>query len=588
MTYAYLSFKNAEDRNIAIKKKFTIRQGKTDKGLFISNPTAQRNICNNCGNPNHIRAGYPGLATVKPKASQQQVAASTVFATMTHWSSSLLLEQLVFPTYNKIAREVDEILAAQILRHQSDIDMLTDQLTNTGTTQTPEDHADLLDLDMEMDRLHQSTSLTADPPPPFSETSNTSWKLVLTKNQKKKLKKQEKRAEKAKFLQEVTSLNSLTASPDSTLDSHKPILSQPPPHTFADAKRSDKSDDKIITLIMKKRKNESSTGDNNIIITGYQPEENDKNFTLNLVVYDIPAKWTNYQLLSELNKWRKVVFVSTRVQKKYQTAKKFQAAITNIPEDMTIESLFPEGTSSSFINENNLQSFKIVREQDGSRILIGYFATWDALSRRRQPKALGSGSKSSSFKKAGSSLMITRSNRTPLGSHKLQINNKYENNTNSSNLAQSQNSSGRSTSFNTTKGSLVNEPGRCAAPTPLKLKKKKKVKNAWKEKSKSIAQNTKKSYAQIVAGKPKTTHQQNNNSKNVNNGKTPNVNNNNLNSFNNKAKEMTKQNTIHAPHLSTKNHLMKKSQNDSQVSQAQQQYLNSLVDKLVKQLENGK
>ncbi|GES77107.1 hypothetical protein RCL_jg25992.t1 [Rhizophagus clarus] len=131
----------------------------------------------------------PGLATVKPKASQQQVVASTVLATVAHWSSSLLLEQLVFPTYDKIAREVDEILEAQTLRHQSDIDMLTDQLTNTGTVQTPEDHADLPDLDMEMDRPHQSTSSTADPPPPSSETSNTSWKPVLTKNQKKKLKK---------------------------------------------------------------------------------------------------------------------------------------------------------------------------------------------------------------------------------------------------------------------------------------------------------------------------------------------------------------------------------------------------------------
>ncbi|GBB98976.1 hypothetical protein RclHR1_33810001 [Rhizophagus clarus] len=188
----------------------------------------------------------PGLSKVKSKASQQQVVASTVIATLANWFFSILLEQLVFPTYDKIALEVEE---------------------------------------------------------------------------KKKLKKQEKRAEKDKFLQEVTSLNSLTASPDSTLDSHKPTLSQPPLNTSANAKRSDKSDDKIATLTTKKCKNESSTGDNNVIITGYQPEKNDKNLTLNLVVYNIPAKWTNYQLLSKLNKWGKVVSVSTRVQKKYQTAR---------------------------------------------------------------------------------------------------------------------------------------------------------------------------------------------------------------------------------------------------------------------------
>ncbi|GES72604.1 hypothetical protein GLOIN_2v1473242 [Rhizophagus clarus] len=281
----------------------------------------------------------PGLSTVKPKASQQQVVASTVLATMAYWSFSILLEQLVFFTYDKIAREVDTLFESQTLRHQLEIDILTDQLTNTGTS-------------------------------------------------------------KAHILVTLLQLS-------------------------ASAKRSDKSDDKIASLTTKKRKNKSSTGDNNLIITGYQPEENDKNLTLNLVVYDILAKWTNYQLLNELNKWGKVVSVSTRVQKKYQTARvrltpnhnclktynngdwtvflssipvrwflatwslserkqreKFQAAITNIPEDMTIESLFPEGSSGPFINESNLQSFKIVQEQDSTRILISYFTTWEALSRR--------------------------------------------------------------------------------------------------------------------------------------------------------------------------------------------------------------
>ncbi|GET01675.1 hypothetical protein RCL_jg11215.t1 [Rhizophagus clarus] len=247
----------------------------------------------------------PGLATVKPKASQQQVVASTILVTMAYWSFSILLEQLVFSTYDKIAREMDTILEIQTLRHQSEIDLLTDQLTNTSTANMPNDHADLPDLNMEMDHSHQSTSSTADPPPSSSDINTNSWKPVLTKNQKKKLKKQEKRTEKAKFLQKATSLNSSTASPDSTLDSQQPILSQSPLQPSASAKRGDKSDDKIALLTTKKRKNESSTEDNNIIITGYQPKKNDKNFTLNLVVYDIPAKWINYQLLSEFNKWEK-------------------------------------------------------------------------------------------------------------------------------------------------------------------------------------------------------------------------------------------------------------------------------------------
>ncbi|GES75526.1 hypothetical protein GLOIN_2v1786507 [Rhizophagus clarus] len=55
--YAYVNFKNEEDKEIAMKKKFSIKQGKIDKPLFISDPTIKRNICNNCDNPDHLYAG---------------------------------------------------------------------------------------------------------------------------------------------------------------------------------------------------------------------------------------------------------------------------------------------------------------------------------------------------------------------------------------------------------------------------------------------------------------------------------------------------------------------------------------------------
>ncbi|GBB90977.1 hypothetical protein RclHR1_18050002 [Rhizophagus clarus] len=291
------------------------------------------------------------------------------------------------------------------------------------------------------------------------------------------------------------------------------MLSQPLTQPAVNAKCSDKSDDRSATLTTKKRKNESSTGDNNLIITGYQPKENDKNLTLDLVVYDIPAKWTNYQLLSELNKWGKVVSVSTQVQKKYQTARvrltlnhnclkaynngdwtvslssipvrwfpaawslsewkqheKFQAAITNIPADMTIESLFSEGTSGSF--HQRKQSSIL---QNCSRTGWQTELTWckhstpSFRSPRRQPKATGSGSNSSSSKKAGSSPVVTGSNCTPLRSRKLRINNNQENNTNSLNFAQSQKSSGRSTSH-TNKGSRRSGNGQSGSLNKVEIK----------------------------------------------------------------------------------------------------------------------
>ncbi|GBC03247.1 hypothetical protein RclHR1_05030004 [Rhizophagus clarus] len=55
--YAYVNFKNEEDKAIAMKKKFSIKQGKIDKLLFTSDPTIKCNICNNCGNPDHLYAG---------------------------------------------------------------------------------------------------------------------------------------------------------------------------------------------------------------------------------------------------------------------------------------------------------------------------------------------------------------------------------------------------------------------------------------------------------------------------------------------------------------------------------------------------
>ncbi|GBB83862.1 hypothetical protein RclHR1_10510003 [Rhizophagus clarus] len=114
-------------------------------------------------------------------------------------------------------------------------------------------------------------------------------------------------------LPEENSSSSSTASPDSTLvsQSQQPtglLISNP--NTFL--AHSFLSDDKEKTLANKKYKLEEGYSENNLIITGYQPVHEEKQLMLNLVVYNIPAKWTNYKLLAELNKWGKVVSVSTR------------------------------------------------------------------------------------------------------------------------------------------------------------------------------------------------------------------------------------------------------------------------------------
>ena len=61
---------------------------------------------------------------------------------------------------------------------------------------------------------------------------------------------------------------------------------------------------------------------------------------------------------------------------------KFQAVVYNLSDDMTDTSLFPNGCLHQFLLDSDIKSFKIVKEVDGSRKMIGYFDTWDHVSTR--------------------------------------------------------------------------------------------------------------------------------------------------------------------------------------------------------------
>ncbi|GBB97574.1 hypothetical protein RclHR1_03000017 [Rhizophagus clarus] len=47
---------------------------------------------------------------------------------------------------------------------------------------------------------------------------------------------------------------------------------------------------------------------------------------------------------------------------------------------MTDASLFPNGRPHQFLLDSGIKSFKIVKEMDRSKKLIGYFDTWDNVS----------------------------------------------------------------------------------------------------------------------------------------------------------------------------------------------------------------
>ena len=55
------------------------------------------------------------------------------------------------------------------------------------------------------------------------------------------------------------------------------------------------------------------------VMTGYTPKDEEKVQVHDIMVYDIPAKWTPEQILNELILWGQVISASFKKQQKYQT-----------------------------------------------------------------------------------------------------------------------------------------------------------------------------------------------------------------------------------------------------------------------------
>ncbi|GBB86229.1 hypothetical protein RclHR1_12670002 [Rhizophagus clarus] len=147
---------------------------------------------------------------------------------------------------------------------------------------------------------------------------------------------------------------------------------------------------------LKQKETDKNLKNGNVIITRYCLQGEEQAQLLDLVIYDILAKWNNYTLLIPNYECLKCynggdwtvnlegipvrwfpAFWNLSEKKQYE---KFQAVIYNIPEDMTDTSLFPNGRPHQFLLDSGIKSFKIVKEVDGSRKLIGYFDTWDNVS----------------------------------------------------------------------------------------------------------------------------------------------------------------------------------------------------------------
>ncbi|GBB97621.1 hypothetical protein RclHR1_30170001 [Rhizophagus clarus] len=213
-----------------------------------------------------------GLSQHKPKASTQQIVAANILGTLCHLFSAAFLDTVIFPTLDQLSHPPDD---------------------------SPK-------MDMNMEVMHQSKDVlsTLSPPsPPITVEQPDSWTKTLTKNQKKKLKKKARAAEKITFLQENSSLSFSTASPDSPLASHaqKPVEPTNSRSVIPPTRQASKNDKDLDRSKKRSKIQDSFTGINNCIITDYQSKPEESQLLLDLIVYDISAKWSNYKFLTNLN-----------------------------------------------------------------------------------------------------------------------------------------------------------------------------------------------------------------------------------------------------------------------------------------------
>ncbi|GBB83984.1 hypothetical protein RclHR1_10630002 [Rhizophagus clarus] len=240
-----------------------------------------------------------------------------------------------------------------------------------------EDSNAQMDIEISMPEANQSTSNTM--PITTESSEDSSFKPVLSKSQKKKQRKREKAESEAKKAAKSS-------------------------HTSLDP------------LPRKVVENEAST-----VITGYLPANNSQAFIRDIIVYDIPAKWNNYTTINALFAWEKIISMTVKRQKKYKTLRvkleisqffknyeqhwmallmgfpvrwfsaswslqeqkkreRYQAAVLNPPESMTMATLVHKDNKAYLIS-HNINMFKEVKLPDGKRKIIGYLSNWDDLYR---------------------------------------------------------------------------------------------------------------------------------------------------------------------------------------------------------------
>lgn len=211
---------------------------------------------------------------------------------------------------------------------------------------------------------------------------------------------------------------------DSRPSSPTPIGSSKKPKKNVIKKIPDNSNKASESRDKKKKKLQHHVPEKRIstIMTGYEPVLKDN--VREIVVYDIPSKWTQLEILNYLKAWGNVLAMKLKTQKKYVTVtvsidlndtamgqwnngvwtaplgglpvrwfpaawdlkqrkerEKFQAVIFDTPKSLTTGFLYPaDNPAQSLLSAIGCKAFKLIQDK-GRAKLITYYESWADLDK---------------------------------------------------------------------------------------------------------------------------------------------------------------------------------------------------------------
>uniref|UniRef100_U9U205 Uncharacterized protein n=1 Tax=Rhizophagus irregularis (strain DAOM 181602 / DAOM 197198 / MUCL 43194) TaxID=747089 RepID=U9U205_RHIID len=106
-----------------------------------------------------------------------------------------------------------------------------------------------------------------------------------------------------------------------------------------------------IIMDLTKSSNKKKKSNKNLVqqvITGHIPTDDGTSRVRDILVYDILVSWTPEEILKQLTLWGKTITKWTLKERKQR--KKFQATIRNIPDFMTLATLWKDSCPHSFLS----------------------------------------------------------------------------------------------------------------------------------------------------------------------------------------------------------------------------------------------